>query len=156
MNVTATLIGQAIVFSILIWFIKATLWEPIINTLEDRKKRIAEGLAAAEKGQQQQELAEQGAAEKLKEAKADGAEIIAQAQKRATAIVEEAKLAAVEEAGRVKAGAQAEIDQEINRAKEALRQQVSDLALAGASKVLGKEINASAHKDVLDDLVSQL
>jgi F-type H+-transporting ATPase subunit b len=156
MNVTATLIGQAIVFTILIWFIKSTLWEPIIGALEDRQKRIADGLAAAEKGQQQQELAEQGATEKLKEAKAEGAIIIAKAQERATAIVEEAKGAAVEEADRVKVGAQAELDQEVNRAKEGLRKQVSALALSGASTILGKEIDASAHKNVLDDLVSQL
>ena len=156
MNVTATLIGQLIVFSILIWFIKAVLWEPIINTLEDRKKRIADGLAASEKGLKDQELAADNAKQAIKEAKRAAAEIIAQAKARDTQMIEEAKHKAVEEADRVMAGAQAEIDQEVNRAKDSLRTQVSNLAVAGASKILGKEIDANAHKAALKELIEQI
>lgn len=156
MNVTATLIGQLIVFSILIWFIKAVLWEPVINTLEDRKKRIADGLAASEKGLKDQELAADNAKQVIKKAKQEAAEIIAQAKARDTQMVEEAKGKAVEEAERVMAGAQAEIDQEVNRAKDSLRTQVSDLAVAGASKILGKEVDANAHKAALKELIEQI
>lgn len=156
MNVTATLFGQLIVFSILIWFIKAVLWEPIINTLEDRKKRIADGLAASEKGLKEQELAADNALQVIKEAKREASEIISQAKARDTQMIEEAKTKAVEEAGRVMAGAQAEIDQEVNRAKDSLRTQVSDLAVAGASKILGKEIDANAHKAALKELIEQI
>ncbi|WP_299872146.1 F0F1 ATP synthase subunit B [uncultured Cocleimonas sp.] len=156
MNVTATLIGQLIVFSILIWFIKAVLWEPVINTLEDRKKRIADGLAASEKGMKDQELAAENAKHAIKEAKQAAAEIIAQAKARDTQMIEEAKNKAVEEADRVIAGAQAEIDQEVNRAKDSLRTQVSALAVAGASKILGKEVDANAHKAALKELIEQI
>ena len=156
MNVTATLIGQLIVFSILIWFIKAVLWEPVINTLEDRKKRIADGLAASEKGLKDQELAADNAKQAIKEAKVEAAEIIAQAKARDTQMIEEAKNKAVEEADRVIAGAQAEIDQEVNRAKDSLRTQVSDLAVAGASKILGKEVDGNAHKAALKELIEQI
>ncbi|GAA0414117.1 F0F1 ATP synthase subunit B [Cocleimonas flava] len=156
MNVTATLIGQLIVFSILIWFIKAVLWEPVINTLEDRKKRIADGLAASEKGMKDQELAAENAKQAIKEAKQEAAEIIAQAKARDTQMIEEAKNKAVEEADRVIAGAQAEIDQEVNRAKDSLRTQVSSLAVAGASKILGKEVDANAHKAALKELIEQI
>ncbi len=156
MNVTATLIGQLIVFSILIWFIKAVLWEPIINILEDRKKRIADGLAASEKGMKDQELAAENAKQAIKQAKQEAAEIIAHAKARDTQMIEEAKNKAVEEANRVMAGAQAEIDQEVNRAKDSLRTQVSDLAVAGASKILGKEVDANAHKVALKELIEQI
>lgn len=156
MNVTATLIGQLLTFAVLIWFIKAFLWEPILNALEDRKKRIAEGLAAAERGMHEQELAQQRAKEELHEAKKQAAEIIAQAQKRSAEIVDEAKQAAVEEAERIKTAAQAEIEQEINRAREQLRAEVAAIALAGAEKILEREIDASAHKKVLDELAAQI
>lgn len=156
MNVTATLIGQMIVFTILIWFIKGVLWEPILTALEDRKKRVADGLAAAEQGKHEEELARQKALNELKKAKTSAAEIIAQAQKRASEIVEEAKGAALEEAGRVKTAAQAEIEQETTRAREDLRSQVASLAISGAEKILGKEIDAKAHAKALDDLAAQI
>lgn len=156
MNVTATLIGQMLVFTVLVWFIKGVLWEPMLKVLEDRKARIADGLAAAEKGKQEEELARQKALDELKKAKADAAEIIAQAQKRANEIVEEAKNAAVEEANRVKAAAQADLEQEVSRTREGLRQQVAALAIAGAEKILGKEIDAKAHAKALDELAAQI
>ena len=156
MNVTATLIGQMIVFSILVWFVKSVLWEPMLKVLEDRKSRIADGLAAAEKGKHEEELARQKALGELKKAKTEAAEIVAQAQKRAAEIVDESKTAAVEEAGRVKIAAQADIEQEVSRARETLRTQVSALAVAGAEKILGKEIDAKSHAKALDELAAQI
>ena len=156
MNVTLTLIGQVIVFSILIWFIQGVLWEPMLKVLNDRKQRIADGLAAAEKGKHEEELARQKALDELKKAKVEAAEIIAQAQRRAGEIVDEAKNAALEEAGRVKLSAQSEIEQEVSRAREGLRAQVAQLAVAGAEKILGKEVNAAAHAKALDDLAAQI
>jgi F-type H+-transporting ATPase subunit b len=156
MNVTATLIGQMLVFTVLIWFVKGVLWEPMLKVLEDRKARIADGLAAAEKGKHEEELARQKAVDELKKAKAEAAEIIAQAQKRAGEIVDEAKNAAVEEQNRVKAAAQADIEQEVSRARETLRKQVAALAVSGAEKILGKEIDAAAHAKALDELAAQI
>ena len=156
MNVTLTLFGQLIVFTVLIWFIKQYLWEPVINTLEDRKTRIAEGLSAAEKGHEFEEQAQKRIEEELKQAKSDGAEVIAQAQKRATEIVEAAKASAVEEADRIKAAAQAEISLERSRASEELRSQVSTLAISGAEKILGKEIDGTVHANALDELAAKI
>lgn len=156
MNVTLTLIGQVIVFTILIWFIKGVLWEPMLKVLNDRKQRIADGLAAAEKGKHEEEIARQKALEELKKAKAEAAEIIAQAQRRASEIVDEAKNAALEEAGRVKLAAQSDLEQEVSRAREGLRAQVAQLAVAGAEKILGKEIDAAAHAKALDELAAQI
>ncbi|MEJ2509883.1 MAG: F0F1 ATP synthase subunit B [Gammaproteobacteria bacterium] len=156
MNVTATLIGQIIVFALLIWFINRFLWGPLTGVMEARKKRIADGLAAAERGKHEQELAEQRAAEVLHEAKGRASEIINQAQKRANEIVEEAKDNARAEAERLVAAANAEIEQETNRAREELRGQVVELAVAGASKVLKREVDAKAHDELLKDLVAQM
>ena len=156
MNVTATLFGQIIVFALLIWFINRFLWGPLTGVMEARKKRIADGLAAAERGKHEQELAEQRAEEVLHEAKGRASEIINQAQKRANEIVEEAKDNARAEAERLVAAAHAEIEQETNRAREQLRGQVVDLAVAGASKVLKREVDAKAHDELLKDLVAQM
>ena len=156
MNINATLIGQSITFFVFVWFVMKFIWPPLINALNERKKKIADGLAAAEHGKHEQELAEKRAKERLLEAKQQANDILEQARKRANEIVDEAKGAAHEEGERIKAAAQAEIDQEINRAKEQLRGQVSAIALAGAEKVLKKEIDAKAHSQVLDDLVAQI
>ena len=156
MNITATLIGQMLTFAVLIWFVKAVLWEPMLNMLEDRKQRIADGLAAAERGQHEQELAEERAKGSLREAKQQAAEVLVKAERRAGEIVDEAKETAREEGDRIKIAAQAEIDQEVNRARETLRKEVSKVALQGAEKILGKEIDAAAHSKVLDDLVAQI
>lgn len=156
MIINATLIGQSIAFFLFVWFCLKFVWPPLIAALEERKKKIADGLAAAERGKHEQELAEQKAKEELLAAKKQASDIIAQAQKRATEIVDEAKTDAREEGDRIKAAAGAELDQEINRAKEDLRKQVSVLAVAGAEKVLAAEIDASKHSKVLDDLVAQI
>lgn len=156
MNITASLIGQIAAFAILIWFIKAVLWEPMITMLEDRKRRIADGLEAAERGQHEQELAEQRAKERLHTAKHEAAEVVTQAQKRASEIIEEAKDAARQEGERIKVGARAEIDQEVSRAKEQLRKQVAQLAVLGAERILEHDVDARAHEAELEELASQL
>ncbi|HHH45564.1 MAG TPA: F0F1 ATP synthase subunit B [Thiotrichales bacterium] len=156
MNFTATLIGQILTFAVLVWFIKGVLWEPMLKVLEDRKRRIADGLAAAERGRHEQELAEQKAKQRLLEAKQEAAEIIALAQKRANEVIDEAKQSARDEAERIKAGARAEIEQELNRAREELRQQVGRLAVEGAEKILAREIDAEAHSKLLQQLAAEL
>lgn len=156
MNINMTLIGQTITFFVFVWFCYAYVWPPLVNALAERKKQIADGLAAAERGQHEQELAEKKAAEHLKEAKGQAAEILAQAQKRASEIVDEAKDDARTEAERITAGANAEIEQEVNRAREHLRKEVVTLAMAGAEKVLKREVDAAAHASTLDELATQL
>ena len=156
MNINATLIGQSIAFLIFVWFCMKFVWPPITGALAERKKKIAEGSEAAERGLQSQEQAQAQVQVQLTEAKQQASEIINQAQKRANEIVEEAKGAATQEGERIKAAAHSDIEKEINRAKEQLRSQVSTLAVAGAEKVLNKEINADAHRAVLDDLAAQI
>lgn len=156
MNINATLFGQMIAFAVFVWFTMRFVWPPIVRALEERKTRIAEGLAAAERGQHEQQLAEARAKERLHEAKQQANEVVAQAQRRANEIIEEARVAAREEGERLKAGAQAEIEQEVNRAREQLRKQLAGLVIAGAEQVLRREIDADAHKQVIDELVSQI
>jgi len=156
MNINATLIGQSIAFFVFVWFVMKYVWPPLITALDERKKTIADGLAAAERGKHEQELAEKAAEKHIKQAKDQAAEIVTQAQKRASEIVEEAKDNAKEEAGRVKAAADAEIEQEINRAKEQLRQQIAGVAMAGAAKVLKREVDEKAHSDIVDDMIAQI
>jgi F-type H+-transporting ATPase subunit b len=132
------------------------VWPPLIAALEERKKKIADGLAAAERGKHEKELAQQHAKEELAEAKKQAADIIAQAQKRSNEIVDEAKDAAKEEGERIKAAAQTEIELEINRAKEQLRVQVATIAVEGAEKILMTEIDAKKHERVLDELAAQI
>ncbi len=156
MNINATLIGQSIFFFAFIWFVMKYIWPPVIGALNERKQKIADGLAAAERGKHEKELAEERAKEQLAEAKKQAADIIAQAQKRSSEIVDEAKVSANEEGDRIKAAAEAEIDLEINRAKEQLRAEVAVLAVQGAEKILNKEIDAGSHKAVLDELAAQI
>jgi F-type H+-transporting ATPase subunit b len=156
MNITLTLFAQMAAFVVLIYFVNKVLWGPMSKMLEDRQKRIADGLAAADKGKEEQALAEKNAMQKISEAKAQASEIVAQAQKRSNEIVDEAKNTAREEADRILAAANAEIEQEVNRAKEKLRKEVSTIALAGASKVLKKEVDAKAHNALLNDLAAQI
>jgi len=156
MNINLTLIGQTVTFIVFVWFCMKFVWPPIMAALEERKKQIADGLAAAERGAHEQELAQKAAAETLHEAKQQAQEIINQAHKRAGEIVDEAKENARAEGERLIAAANAEIEQEVNRAREQLRGQVVSLAVAGASKVLKKEIDPGANEALLKDLVAQL
>ena len=156
MNINATLIGQSITFFVFVWFCMKFVWPPIMNALAERRKQIADGLAAGERGKHELELASKRAVENLHEAKQKAAEIIAQADKRAAQLVEEAKGVAKLEADRMIAGAQASIAQETVRAKEVLRGQVAGLAVAGAEKILRREIDVKAHADLLDAIKSEL
>ena len=156
MNVTATLFGQLVVFTVLIWFIKQYLWEPVLSTLEARKARVADGLAAAEEGHKFEEQAQQQVAAELDAAKVQSSELIAQAQKRAAEIVDKAKADATGEADRIKTAADAEITMERSRASEELRSQVATLAISGAEKILGREIDSKAHAKALDELAAKI
>ncbi len=156
MNINLTLFAQLIAFVVFVFFCMRFVWPPIIAALDERRKKIADGLAEAERGMKQQELAEQGAEKKLAEAKQQASEILGQAQKRANEMVDDAKSVAVEEGNRIKEAAHAEVEKEVNRAKETLRTQVATIAVAGAERILKKEINANAHQDILDDLASQI
>jgi F-type H+-transporting ATPase subunit b len=156
MNINATLIGQSIAFFLFVWFCMKFVWPPIMAALEERKKKIADGLAAAERGKHEHKLAQKRARDVLHEAKEQAANIINQAQKRASEIVEESKDTARIEGERLITAANAEIEQEVNRAKEQLRGQVVALSVAGAAKVLDREIDEEAHNELLQDLVSQI
>lgn len=156
MNINLTLFGQTIAFIVFVFFCMKYVWPPIMAALDERQKKIADGLAEAERGMQQQEIAEQNAEKQLSEAKQQASEILGQAQKRANEMVEDAKSVAVDEGNRIKEAAHAEVEKEVNRAKETLRTQVSTIAVAGAERILKKEINASSHQDILDDLASQI
>jgi len=156
MNFNYTLIGQTVTFFFFIWFCMKFVWPPIMAALHERKTKIANGLAAAEKGQHEEERAKKRAVDILKEAKNTAQEIIGGAEKRASEIVEQAKDNARTEGDRLVTAANAEIEQQVNRAREALRGQVASLAVAGASKLLKKEIDAAANEDLLKDLVAQL
>ncbi|AFU99660.1 F0F1 ATP synthase subunit B [Simiduia agarivorans] len=156
MNINLTLIGQSITFLVFVWFCWKYVWPALIGVMAEREKKIADGLQAAERADKDLELAQKKATDQLKEAKAQAASIIEQANKRASQIVEEAKEQARAEGDRLKAAAQSEIEQEANRAKEALRAQVAGLALAGATKVLGASVDEAKHADLLNQLAAEL
>jgi len=156
MNINLTLFAQMITFAVFVGFCMKYVWPPIVNALAERKAKIAEGLAAAERGHQEKALGEQRALETMKEAKTKAAEIIAQAQKRATDIVEEAKSDARTEGERLVAAARAEIEQETHRAREELRGRMTQLAIAAAEKILQQEIDAKAHQSTIDAFAKQL
>lgn len=156
MSINATLLGQMITFALLVLFTMKYVWPPLMQALEERKKKIAEGLAASDKGKQDLENAEKRAKVLLKEAKDQAAEIVNLAQKRANDLVDESKDAAKQEGERIVAAAKAETEREVQAAKEGLRQQVSTLAIAAAEQILKTEVDQARHKDVLNDLKKQL
>jgi len=155
-NINLTLIGQMIAFICFVMFCMKYVWPPILAAMAEREKKIADGLAAADRASHDLELAKEKAVERLKEAKHEAAGIIDAANKRGIQLVEEAKASAVVEADRVKTAAKAEIEQETNRAREQLRGQVAALALAGAEKVLGASIDQKAHAELVDKLATEL
>ena len=156
MNLNATIIGQMIAFALFVAFCMKYVWPPIMAALDERKKKIADGLAAAERGKHEQELAEKRAQQVIHEAKEQANEIISQAQRRGNEIVDESKENAHVEGERILTSAKAEIDQEANRARDELRTQVGSIAIAGAAKILSREIDDKAHTDLLDELVGQI
>jgi F-type H+-transporting ATPase subunit b len=156
MDINATLIGQAIAFALFVLFCMKFVWPPVTAALAERQKKIAEGLNAADKAQRDLEVAHAQVAEELKAAKAQSAALIEQANKRGNQIVEDAKAQAQVEADRVKAQGLAELEQDLVRAKDALRAQVAALAVAGAEKILGAEVNAEKHAAMLKQLATEL
>jgi F-type H+-transporting ATPase subunit b len=156
MNINFTLFAQAATFAAFIWFTAKFVWPYLMRAIEDRQKHIAEGLAAAERGKQDLEQASVRTADMLREARQQAQDILAQADKRSTQIVDEAKTAAREEGARLVAAAKAEIEQEVSRARETLRTQVAALAVAGAEQILRREVDAKVHADLLASVQSQL
>ncbi len=151
-----TLLGQMITFAILIWFTVKFIWPPLMGAIEERQHKIAEGLAAADNAQKNLAQAQDKVNDELKAARSKANEIIDQAHQRANQLIDAAKSDAVAEGSRQKALAEAEIVAATNRAKEDLRKQVSVLAVSGAEKLLKREIDANAHKALIDDLAAQL
>ena len=156
MNINATLFGQTITFLFFLWICFKYIWPPLVEAMRERQKNIAEGLAAAERAEKNLAQAQDQVAAELAKAKEEAAGILDQARARASAMVEEAKGDARTEGERLKEAAQAEIDQEVNRAKETLRAQVAALSVAGAEQVLGASIDASSHGALLDKLAAEL
>ena len=156
MNLNATLFAQLIVFGILVWFTMRFVWPPIVKALDERAEKVAEGLAAAERGKSDFEQAEKRVAEILAEGRTQVTDMVANAEKRAAQIVEEAKEQAVGEAARIMAQAKADVAQEANRAREALREQVPALAVKGAESILRSEVDASRHAQMLASLKQEL
>lgn len=156
MNLNATLFAQFVVFFILAWFTMKFVWPPLMKALDERAEKIANGLAAAEKGKAEMAAAEKRVQAELATAKDEGLKRIGDAEKRAAAIIEEAKKTASDEAARIIAAAKADAEQQVTQAREALRGQVATLAVAGAEQILRREVNAAAHADLLNQLKAEL
>ena len=156
MNINATLLGQAISFAIFVFFCMKFEWTPLTVALAEKKKKIREGLDVAKQAQNDLASAHDQVAKELKAVKDQAAQLLEQANRRASQLVEEAKAQAVVESEHVKALARDEIAQEINRARDVLRAQVAALAIAGAEKILRKEVDANKHADILNELATEL
>ena len=156
MDLNATLIGQTIAMIVFVWFCMKFVWPPLMGMIEERQNEIADGLAAAEKGARSLEVAEVEKTKLLDEARGQAREIIDQANTRAGGIVNEARTTADDEGERILTAARAEVEQEVNRAREALRGQVAAIAVAGAEKIISREINTATHQDLLDKLAQEI
>ena len=156
MNINATLIAQMIVFLILVWFTMKFVWPPITKALDDRAQKIADGLSAADKAKSELSAANQRVEAQLSAARTDAAQRLADAERLAQSMVEEAKSRASEEAAKIVAAARAEAEQESMKAREALRDQVAQLAVKGAEQILRREVNAGVHAELLGRLKTEL
>ena len=156
MNLNATLIAQFVVFFILAGFTMKFVWPPLIKALDERAKKIADGLAAADRGKADLAAAEKRIQGELASARDEGQKRIGEAEKRAQLIIEEAKKTAAEEAARIVAAARADAQQQVNQAREELRGQVATLVVKGAEHILKREVNAAAHADLLNQLKTEL
>lgn len=156
MEINFTLIGQLITFVLFVWATMAWVWPPILKVMQEREKRIADGLAAGERGQHELELAHHKAAEQLRDAKIHAAEILDQANKRANQIVEEAKERAREEGERLLAIARTDIEQEMQTARQKLRHEVATLAVSGAEKILGRSIDGNIQHDLVNTMLAEI
>ncbi|TOL12818.1 F0F1 ATP synthase subunit B [Vibrio parahaemolyticus] len=156
MNINATLLGQAISFALFVWFCMKYVWPSLMQAIEERQKKIADGLQAAERAAKDLDLAQANASDQLKEAKRTATEIIEQANKRKSQIIDEAREEAQAERQKILAQAEAELEAERNRARDELRKQVATLAVAGAEKILERTIDKDAQKDILDNITAKL
>jgi F-type H+-transporting ATPase subunit b len=156
MTINATIIGQLLGFLVLVWFTWKFIWPPLLGAIDERQKKIAAGLAAADRGQKDLEDAKAKAGDVLREARERAMQLVDQAQKRGNELVDEAKHAAAAEGERLVAAARAEVSTESARARDALRREVATLALAGAGRLLGREVDAKSHADLLDRLASEI
>jgi len=156
LNINATLIVQMIVFAILVWFTMKFVWPPITAALDERAKKIADGLSAADKAKSELAVANKKVEAQLSAARDDAAKRLADAERLAQQMVEEAKSRASEEAAKIIASARAEAEQESVKAREALREQVAGLAVKGAEQILRKEVNAGVHAELLSRLKAEL
>ena len=156
MDLTFTIVAQAIVFALLIWFTVKFVWPPLLTAIETRQKQIADGLAEAERGRSSLADAQKQTEAILKEARERAHELVAAAEKAANQRIEESKAQAKTEGDRLLTAANAQIQQEVQAAKQVLREQVADLAVAGAEKILKREVDAKAHADMLNQLKAQL
>jgi F-type H+-transporting ATPase subunit b len=156
MNLNFSLVAEALTFAAFIWFTVKFVWPPMLRAIEARQKTIADGLAAAEQGRRSLEISTRQADDEIRKARERASDVISQADKRVAQMIEEARNAAKEEGNREKAAAKAEIEQELSRAREQLRDHVAALAVAGAEKILRREVDAKAHADRLDSIKRQL
>ncbi len=156
MNINATLFLQAVVFAILVWFTMKFVWPPITKALDERAQKIADGLAAADKAKTELAAANQRVEKELAASRNETTQRLADADRRAQAIIEEAKVRAAEESNKILAAAKAEAEQQAVRVREALREDVAALAVKGAEQILRKEVNASVHADLLNRLKAEL
>ena len=156
MDINATLLGQMLVFGVLIWFSWKFIWPPLVKAVEDRQKKIADGLAAAERGQKELHQASGEAAGIVNEAREKALKIVDQANRRSNEIIEEARSTAIAEGQRLVGDARQEVALEQSRARDALRKDVAQLAVAGASRLLEREIDAKAHADLIEKLAREI
>ena len=156
MNINATLFLQAIVFAILVWFTTRYIWPPLTKALDERARKIADGLAAADKAKSELAVTNKRVEEQLAQTREESTKRIADAEKRAQAIVEDAKKRATDEGAKIIAAAQAEAEQQVVRARESLREQVATLAVQGAEQILQREVNAGVHAELLNRLQTEL
>ncbi|GAB7218858.1 F0F1 ATP synthase subunit B [Vibrio comitans] len=156
MEMNATLLGQAISFAMFVWFCMKYVWPPIIEAIEERQKKIADGLSAAERAEKNLNLAQANASEQLKEAKRTATEIIDSANKRKAQILDEAREDAQAERQKILVQAEAEVEADRSRARDELRKQVATLAIAGAEKILERSIDKDAQKDILENITAKL
>lgn len=156
MGINATLIVQMITFALFVWFTMKFVWPPITKAMKERQARISSGLAAADKGAKALEEAAASADAEIKSARTQAQDILANASKQASKIVEDAKATAQTEADRIKAAGRDEVERELASAREALRKQVGELAVLGAARILKRELDASAHADVIEALAAKI
>lgn len=156
MNINATLFGQAVVFIVLIWFTVKFIWPPLLKAIEDRQKKIADGLAAAERGQKELQQSHGDAAAIVNEAREKALKIVDQASRRSNEIIDEARVTAIAEGQRLVGDARQEVQLEQSRARDALRKDVARLAVAGASRLLEREIDPKAHADLIEKLANEI